>query len=267
MEAKWTIGEVAKLFDISTDTLRYYEKNGLLSAEKNETNGYRYYSYETIVILMDILFFRNMDVPVKDIRHIVATMGISDIKDILAEHQRSMENKIQELTKQSQMLAQVALQYEQCEKLLGEYSIVSAPDFKYKVMGKHDEDLFDIIGRYKKMDAKWMNNIRYSLLVPQDELMRSKSFHYAQLGLSIETNQAGMLSVAEQRELSSMSGAEYLYTIVSTDYNGQANHTILNALSWLNEENRQVTGPLVGRYMASSHKDGLDYYEIWIEVR
>ncbi|MCC5468178.1 MerR family DNA-binding transcriptional regulator [Pelosinus baikalensis] len=43
MKYKWTIGEMAKLFDVSTDTLRYYEKSGLLSSERHSDNGYRYY--------------------------------------------------------------------------------------------------------------------------------------------------------------------------------------------------------------------------------
>ncbi len=57
MNEKWTIGEVAKLFDVSTDTLRYYEKIGILSPHKNGDNGYRYYSYDEIVVLMDIIVF------------------------------------------------------------------------------------------------------------------------------------------------------------------------------------------------------------------
>lgn len=43
MKYKWTIGEMAKLLDVSTDTLRYYEKAGLLSSDRHSDNGYRYY--------------------------------------------------------------------------------------------------------------------------------------------------------------------------------------------------------------------------------
>ena len=41
----------------------------------------------------------------------------------------------------------------------------------------------------------------------------------------------------------------------------------LQGLAWLKENGRQVEGPLLGRYLASVHKDNLDYYEIWIPLQ
>ncbi len=40
---KLSIGEVARLFNISKDTLRYYDKIGILKPEVNKENGYRFY--------------------------------------------------------------------------------------------------------------------------------------------------------------------------------------------------------------------------------
>jgi len=116
MNEKWAIGEVAKLFDVSTDTLRYDEKTGILSAHKNGGNGYRYYSYDEILVLMDILFFRNMELSVKDIKQIITKMDVGDIKNILYQNQRIVENRIQELIKLKKMITQAASQYKLCEE-------------------------------------------------------------------------------------------------------------------------------------------------------
>lgn len=45
---KLLTGQVSKIFNISKDTLRYYDKMGLLKPEINKSNGYRYYSQEHI---------------------------------------------------------------------------------------------------------------------------------------------------------------------------------------------------------------------------
>ncbi len=45
MRDMFLIGELAKLFNISTDTLRYYDKIGLLKPKYDKDNGYRYYTY------------------------------------------------------------------------------------------------------------------------------------------------------------------------------------------------------------------------------
>lgn len=267
MNEKWTIGEVAKLFDVSTDTLRYYEKIGILLSHKNGENGYRYYSYDEIVVLMDILFFRNMELSIKDIKQIITKMDVGDIKNILYQNQRIVENRIQELIKLKKTIAQVASQYELCEQRLGKFSIVTAPNFKYKLLSKQANELIDMIQKYKKENWGWMDSIRYTFLyISQEELLKNKNFCSAQIGISFDEENLCMLDPSEQQELSSLSEGEYLYTIVDTSYYEQDNKLLRKALDWLKKEGRQVKGPLIGRYMASSHKDGLDYYEVWIAI-
>ena len=111
-----------------------------------------------------------------------------------------------------------------------------------------------------------MTSIRYTLLISQDELLKNQSFHSAQIGISFEEDTLSMLDSSEQKEFSSLSEADYLYTILGTDYSTQDNAILRKALDWLKEQGRQVKGPLTGRYLASAHKDDLDYYEIWIEL-
>ena len=43
-----TAGEFAKMCQTTRDTLRYYERQGILVPKKNPVNGYRYYSYAQI---------------------------------------------------------------------------------------------------------------------------------------------------------------------------------------------------------------------------
>lgn len=43
-----TAGEFAKMCQTTRDTLRYYERQGILVPKKNPVNGYHYYSYAQI---------------------------------------------------------------------------------------------------------------------------------------------------------------------------------------------------------------------------
>lgn len=264
MEYKWTIGEMAKLFDVSTDTLRYYEKAGLLSSGRHRDNGYRYYSYDDLVVLLDILLFRNLEVAVKDIRSMVTTMDIGDIKQILIQNERLVEEKIEALIKQRTLLTQMTAQYEQCEQQLGKFSIVPAPTFKCKFWSAQEEDLLTIIRQYKKPDRTWMNTIRYTLLLPLDQLLNNRSFDLAQIGISFDEDTLGRFDVSEQQEFSALPAKDCLHTVLRTDYSKQENTVVVNALAWLKDQGRKIEGPLLGRYLASVHKDGLDYYEIWM---
>ena len=53
-QTKYLIGDVANLIGMSRDTLRHYEKLGILSSEKGD-NGYRYYTAKQIDYLDTIL--------------------------------------------------------------------------------------------------------------------------------------------------------------------------------------------------------------------
>lgn len=47
MEKKYYIGEVVTKLKINKETIRHYEKIGLLSYPKKDDNGYRIYSKKT----------------------------------------------------------------------------------------------------------------------------------------------------------------------------------------------------------------------------
>ena len=57
---QYTIGDVSKRLGISRDSLRFYEKKGIITPQKLE-NGYRCYSYEDTRKLLDIMFYRRLN--------------------------------------------------------------------------------------------------------------------------------------------------------------------------------------------------------------
>jgi DNA-binding transcriptional MerR regulator len=54
---EWTIKRVAEKTGISADTLRYYDKEGIVSPKRHE-NGYRYYNEADIKILKNLVVMK-----------------------------------------------------------------------------------------------------------------------------------------------------------------------------------------------------------------
>lgn len=65
-----TISEVSKRFDVTTRTLRYYEQIGLLHSLKQEDYAYRTYDGAAIRRLQQILIFRQLRIPLRQIKAI-----------------------------------------------------------------------------------------------------------------------------------------------------------------------------------------------------
>jgi DNA-binding transcriptional MerR regulator len=65
------INEVAKLTGISVRTLHYYDGIGLLHPCEVTETGYRLYDEKDLDCLQQILFFRELDFPLKDIQELI----------------------------------------------------------------------------------------------------------------------------------------------------------------------------------------------------
>lgn len=89
------IGEVAVKYNISGRTLRYYEEIGILRSIRNEESQYRYYDETAINRLEQILFFRKMQIPIKDIRTIFTTNSFQVTIDILSTKLKSLEKEVE----------------------------------------------------------------------------------------------------------------------------------------------------------------------------
>lgn len=66
-----TTGDFARLCNTTRDTLRYYDKMGVLIPRKNNINGYKYYSSKQVTSFFFINLFSTFGCPIKDLRHIV----------------------------------------------------------------------------------------------------------------------------------------------------------------------------------------------------
>lgn len=64
---KLSVSETAKIFDISVRTLHYYDVIGLLKPSELTDAGYRLYDNDAISKLQQILFYRELDLSLKDI--------------------------------------------------------------------------------------------------------------------------------------------------------------------------------------------------------
>ena len=66
-----TVKDVAAITGVSIRTLRYYDEIGLLKPAKVTEAGYRLYDSKAIERLQEILFFKELEIPLENIRKIM----------------------------------------------------------------------------------------------------------------------------------------------------------------------------------------------------
>ncbi len=99
------IGELAKLANTPIETIRYYEKIGLLEKPQRTAAGYRMYSNENIEGLKFIKRAKHVGFSIKEIhellylRHEKHSKTCHDVKEFASKKLIDIEEKISELTK------------------------------------------------------------------------------------------------------------------------------------------------------------------------
>lgn len=66
-----TVKEISDLTGISVRTLHYYDEIGLLNPTKKSDAGYRLYDDKALETLQQVLFFREFDIPLKEIKAVM----------------------------------------------------------------------------------------------------------------------------------------------------------------------------------------------------
>lgn len=85
-----TVNEVSKLTGVSIRTLHYYDKIGLLHPTEVTDSNYRLYDDTALERLQQILLFRELEFPLKEIRNILDSKGF--------DRNKALEQQIELLT-------------------------------------------------------------------------------------------------------------------------------------------------------------------------
>lgn len=87
-----TVKEISDITGISVRTLHYYDEIGLLRPTRVNEAGYRFYDDEALETLQQILFFREFDMPLKEIKGIIEN-PVWDKRQILEGQRFGLEQK------------------------------------------------------------------------------------------------------------------------------------------------------------------------------
>ncbi|CDZ77765.1 Multidrug transporter activation protein [Legionella massiliensis] len=95
---RYTIKQLAKLSGVSTRTLRFYDEIGLLKPAFYGDNQYRYYKEEQLLLLQQILFFRELEFPLNTIERILNSDDFDKIKS-LEQQKSSLKSNVERTEK------------------------------------------------------------------------------------------------------------------------------------------------------------------------
>lgn len=105
MEKLFSISQAANMVNMTTETLRYYDRFGLVHpSQTDKWSKYRYYSEKDIVRLHTIRALSCMEIPLKEIKKLIELNNIEEIVCFLQNALIRADKKISELQEAKQRI-------------------------------------------------------------------------------------------------------------------------------------------------------------------
>ncbi len=91
-----TVKQLAKIAGITPRTLHYYDEIGLLKPSHLGENGYRYYEEEALLRLQQVMFYRELGMPLDNIKEIMGRRDF-DVLRAFEQHREELHKRIARL--------------------------------------------------------------------------------------------------------------------------------------------------------------------------
>lgn len=114
-----TVKQMARLAGVSVRTLHHYDQIGLLRPEARSGSGYRLYGMPQLLRLQQILFYRELDLPLGEIARLLDDPGFDPVR-ALRGHREALEERLGKLHRLLETLDKTLEQYQGGEMLTDE---------------------------------------------------------------------------------------------------------------------------------------------------
>ncbi|MDR1573189.1 MAG: MerR family transcriptional regulator [Clostridiales Family XIII bacterium] len=265
----YKIGEIAEILGVTRDTLRYYEKRGIVSPVKDAENDYRYYDFWDVNFLMDCLWYRAFDFSLEQVADIFKMESYQDISDMFKRKEEDYRAVIRRnsllLERSEHQRAEIA----RVGQLLGKCVIAMCPEH-ILYFNRYTED-FANSPKLNRLSREWLSLMPFThryFEISADDLLREDSRDY-RWGLELSAYYAEKLGVSVEPPVRFGPSVKCVRSVFKNVGKGNFSPRHLRYMVDYAKDNRlTVCGDASGILLASVMEDGdfAGYFEAWLPV-
>jgi DNA-binding transcriptional MerR regulator len=258
----YSIGEVSKLYNITTQTLRFYDKINLFKPEYiNPKNSYRYYSQSQFEKLTMINYLRSLEMPIEDIKEHFLKKRENTVIDFFKQELEKTKNKIKEFEEIRLKLEEeiVILQNQK------NFNRVETRYFKeritdFQVINNSTIEAMHESFRILKNRNHHIERQCFGTVIAENSLKSKKlDFHSTFIFIENEKYLAGIPYILPE--------GEYAY-IISTGHREEQKKALETITSWIEKKKYNINGDAIFILLSQNHeKDKKIVYEIQVPVK
>jgi DNA-binding transcriptional MerR regulator len=263
---KYKIGEMSKILNIPIDTIRYFEKEGIISPCVSENNNYRYYSEWDMAELLSYKFFRSLDFSMSESKNIQQTADLRDFSDKMNERLAYFHERKLFYASLEECYAQRIKAIYSIPQHLDKISIREMEIVDYFIYQRNSD--FDKSDQVKNLYVSW---IKYSPFIRKIIRVTQKNVEKKiyELGFAVTPKWADSLKLERNEHVKRTHPYNAVYTVVKTwAKSGFLPSSLIPVFDYIKRERLTIRDDIVGFILARVREpdDYAEYIEFYIPV-
>lgn len=274
MKEKYLVNEIAKYFGVTNDTIRYYDKLGIISPKKDKNNNYRYYDRGDIICFSYVFELKNIDLPLKQIKTMLNDSSLEHASSVIEEHERIIGAKIKEL----QQLKSVINDYRKCFNNAIEnvdvIKISENPNIIYREIEEPNGSVIENMAYFQKLT---MMHVPLFTFCINKELFLSDMFSnnvmecrkHFKYSLSLKDEEDLITKVDfPHKDFKIINPKKWLTSVIKF-YTNKDYSSILKIREYIKRNNIEIDDSILLRAISfkNNFENNYDYYEVYIPIK
>ena len=240
----YTIGELAKILGITAETIRYYERKGIIAPIHDQETGYRYYTTWDLHMLIRARCYLGFGLSIEETAGILQSKSLEEIDDLLEEQEQIIQKNI-------------IYQMNLLKRLRTNRKLISRSENLNFTLQKRP-------GIYR-IDTQKCYTI--DLKKEEREELENKEFYY---GIGVEEEFAGVLDIKESEYVHYYPEQLCLYMCVPSRSSQILTYEVLQpAFDYMEKNNLQLAGDVISQVVSmwKPEEEYFNYHNIWIPIK
>lgn len=267
MYQTYTIGELAKILGITSETIRYYERKGIISPLHDKKTNYRYYTTWDLHMIIRARCYLGFGLTIDQTAKILQKRTLEEIDDVLNQQEKKIEQNIiysMNLLKKIRMNRHMINNFEEQNFTLrtcpGIYRIDTQKCYTLDLTSQEQEEL--------RRFTQYTPFIFSTALFPKKHIEKhNKDFYF---GIGIEETFASLFDIKETQYVHYYPPRLCLYMCYSSRSSQILTYEVLKpAFDYMKKNNLELDGDIFTQIVSmwKPQDEYFNWHNIWIPVK
>jgi DNA-binding transcriptional MerR regulator len=248
VKMKYTISEFAELLGVTVDTIRLYEKYGIVKPIKNKKNNYRYFDDLDARNMLMSRWFRSLEFSMQEVSSLTRKNTMDVIINKINERKDNLTREIESKMILLKKLEEITENFSDIESQKNKCVTKELPGI-YRIRQTDKNNLVKSEDLIKKVE-EWMKYLPFAYfsfhINSMDVLSKEDAFDY-NWGLAIEEEEAKFLGISADEGIEYIEAKKYISSVIKAAGDYITRESIQFMIDYIKENQLKINGDIIGR--------------------